>query len=241
MTGGFAALLSWACGVDVVGRGDAEARDASAPPPTPTMAPPPPTNPSCDRSDDDLVLCLPFDGDLASGAAPTLGSTTNPGHAFVPGQSGQALNPQRGFDLKIAHDITWAELAPPTPVTVEAWVKRDERAIGPGKSCVLVKAGEFELCLHGDGKVRCGKDGASAEPPLPIGAWSHVACVFGDVNVRTYVNGALANTKDQARAPTTNEVRIATGGGEGFPGAIDTLRVWKRALSQDEITASAAR
>jgi hypothetical protein len=84
------------------------------------------------------------------------------------------------------------------------------------------------------------------------GIWVHVAWVYnaGDKSSRVYVNGVLANTVYSqyiGKNRLENSYDLTVGCGwtdaeepelfEFWPGRIDELRIWKRALSPDEVSA----
>jgi hypothetical protein len=97
---------------------------------------------------------------------------------------------------------------------------------------------------------------------LPVGRWVHVALVFDEGAMRLYVNGRrdeakavyydragsgkrpVGTTRFKAFAPSTDRIRIGCGyshqrGRKGathhFPGLIDEVAVWRRALSDAEV------
>jgi len=78
---------------------------------------------------------------------------------------------------------------------------------------------------------------------LPVGAWTHVAVVRDGTTLTFYINGDVAAT---ASVMDTNPFRDGRNtlriGGQGrgtvapyFPGLIDELRIYNRALTQAEI------
>jgi len=97
---------------------------------------------------------------------------------------------------------------------------------------------------------------------VPAGRWVHVALVFDEGAMRLYINGrrdeakavyytkagsgkrVVGTTQFKAFAPSTDRIRIGCGysherGHVGtrcyFPGLIDEVAVWRRALSDEEI------
>ena len=72
------------------------------------------------------------------------------------------------------------------------------------------------------------------------GEWIHVALVYDGAEVRVYVNGAVDGRGDIAGpvVESNNEVRIGRGEPAGyFNGMIDDVRIYNRALTDDEIKA----
>ena len=80
---------------------------------------------------------------------------------------------------------------------------------------------------------------AAAPPPVPVGAWTHLAVTYNGAMVTMYVNGALVESNAISGSIETNTNPLWIGGnvpfGEFFQGRIDEIRVYNRALSQAEI------
>ena len=81
-------------------------------------------------------------------------------------------------------------------------------------------------------------------PALPEGNWLHYALVREGVYARTYINGKLLKTarrcsgidlSNEAPFSIGNSPCVQTGRMRRFKGVIDELRVYDRALSDDEI------
>ena len=87
-----------------------------------------------------------------------------------------------------------------------------------------------------------GEGGLSANHPIPTNAWTHVAGTFDGEAIKIYVNGILRRTNQKkANHPgLTSKLRFRIGGqdkgGTHFKGIIRGVRVYNRALDQDEIT-----
>jgi hypothetical protein len=75
---------------------------------------------------------------------------------------------------------------------------------------------------------------------LPVNTWTYLTGTFDGTTMRLYVNGNLVGTLETS-APidvTDGVLRIGADHswpGEAFPGAIDEVRIYNRALSQSEI------
>jgi hypothetical protein len=76
---------------------------------------------------------------------------------------------------------------------------------------------------------------------LPLGQWSHVAIVFNGTQALFYVNGTLAATRAVTASITArgNQLRIGADANtqQFYKGAIDDLRIYKRALTASEVQA----
>lgn len=82
------------------------------------------------------------------------------------------------------------------------------------------------------------------EAPLPAGAWLHYALVREGVYARTYINGQLVREARRCSGvDISNEASFSIGDSpcvrngrmQRFRGVIDELRVYERALSDEEI------
>ena len=129
--------------------------------------------------------------------------------------------------------------------TLEAWIKPDvmgDRGIigwGPWGSQSQVNA----LRLMGSGQIRhywWGNDLDVNVGNLADGRWHHVAATFDGRTRKVYVDGVLkgSDVPSAHRVPVVaKNIRIgSTNNGEYFKGGIDDPAIWKRALTQDEIT-----
>jgi Concanavalin A-like lectin/glucanases superfamily len=76
---------------------------------------------------------------------------------------------------------------------------------------------------------------------LPLNTWSHLAMTYNGATMRLYVNGVLVSSRAQTGNTVVSAGAVQIGGntvwGEFFSGAIDEVRIYKRALSATEIQA----
>ena len=80
---------------------------------------------------------------------------------------------------------------------------------------------------------------------LDTGQWYYLAYTHTSDNkgkVKIYVDGEVTHEQDSnnpvAPAGATSQVQIGTWAGEAWPGIVDEVRLWNRALSDDEIVES---
>ena len=125
---------------------------------------------------------------------------------------------------------------------------------------------ELWLATQGDGRLLGNHDGtngylldikdgnprltinavaASATTSLAIGAWTHVAAVWGGSSVTVYVNGQVAGSRSGVAAPATSSAGFLIGAGSngalaGAAAMLDEITLHGRALNQGEIKAIAA-
>lgn len=183
----------------------------------------------CDYLGNGLRIALPerkFDLSLRPGALPV--PTKDAGTSL-------RLDGTKGTCLRVESE---ALALPQGALTVEAWIRNDDRA---GRRTIVSKAQSSEFGLWcNDGKphfsVRLGKAYVSATAPSELGGeaqWHHVAGVFDGQELRLYVDGTLVATKkgEGARATNAHPLYVGanpTGKGEPesfFAGALDEVRI----------------
>jgi hypothetical protein len=180
---------------------------------------------------------------------------------FVPGMLGQALNltaAQEGY-LTVAHseDFNFSG-----PFTVMAWVKPAERAASyevlcfkgdrsgnppwPGWRLRLGSARAwFEVGTPDGQEVRLN----SPEWSVPVGYWTHVAATWDGKKLRIMVNATEATSAGftGSIAPRTDRRPLTIANYHGrknaypYQGLLDEVKVFTRALTEDEVFAEAKR
>ncbi len=154
-----------------------------------------------------------------------------------------------GVDDKII--ITNAPaLNPTTAITVEAWINATTWENNISGGSILAK----DVDAPNRGYVlRCGNNGsiefmisdngswksASSASVMLTGRWYHIAGVLDGSNVLLYINGELiARTPATSLSPSPVNLIIGdnpTWSGRSFNGAIDEIRIWNIARSQNDI------
>ena len=128
--------------------------------------------------------------------------------------------------------------------TVECWAFAT-RVPGTGTIEILSQGGPGNAFYIGayNGKIRLGDGWLETGLDFPVGQWHHFAVVKTSDETRFYLDGTNVLSRGSAipnPAPTT-PLRLGRqygGYGEFFPGLIDEVRVWSRALGGDEIQTS---
>jgi hypothetical protein len=181
------------------------------------------------------------------------------GAAHIAGRFGNALRFD-GIDDKVL--ITRSASLEPAAVTVEGWVRAPA---SPGAFRHIVAQGAVS-CLEASYGLYTGADGGLAfyvsDGPFAIspavapaaiwdGAWHHVAGTFDGGVVRLYVDGVQVGTGTSTTLPIGYGLPNPDGvlgsfGGTcdpelAYAGDLDETRIWRRALSAQEIAASAAQ
>lgn len=170
------------------------------------------------------------------------------GAGMIRGVAGEAL----GFDgkndiVKLGDSVSGFPL---DDFTLCLWViaKNDKVVIGSSGSGAwakkwFIKPKYFHWSPRG-GRESAFKTGKAVHVDLKENRWNHVAVVRRGNAVRTFVNGALADS-DDGFPPSklhinANGLRIGgykydLGSKQRFCGSIDEVAIWRRALSEREI------
>jgi len=210
---------------------------------------------------DPLVLHLPLNTDVQDRSA--FRGLNAPIAALSGAEAADLLadDPKRGRVLaldgvddfvEVPHSHVEDVLSPPGAMTVALWL-RAERA---GPALIVGKmAGEeadargWRLDLSAEEMVRFsiavgGSVGPAAEARLPIGEWAHLAAVRGeDGAMAVFVNGEPGATVQRPGQYAASNRALYVGADYGssdfLAGRVDDLRIYRKALSVDEIAAIA--
>jgi hypothetical protein len=209
------------------------------------------------RLDDGAGSTVAFDSSGRGNNGTLHGLDTNT--AWVTGRSLGALETGHAGWVQVAHSPSIDSIS--HQVTVAAWVDLESpvtapdnfgtalsRQIGTGQNQyyhLSIFQGQANLFITTD----AGYVSPHSQALIPQGTWTHLAGVFDGTTARVYVNGVEVD-----RAPLTGTFRadttpvILSGNGndasgvpnELFPGRIDELMLYARALSAEEISQLAA-
>jgi hypothetical protein len=145
-----------------------------------------------------------------------------------------------------------------TDFTINAWVYERQRNASFG-SMVLAKRGDgsqrgYHLAVLGQGTsgivgtvhyvVSQGNDpDLHSETVIPLNEWHFITIVYtvGDQTVKAYINGVLDSVVPGIPTPNEDFVDLYIGrdsksSGLYFNGLLDDIRIYNRALSEDEIS-----
>lgn len=198
--------------------------------------PPPPT---CDSTNQDLVLCMTFDGlEATATTVPDLSAnnhvaTLSTG-TIATGQDAEGLQTQSGF---ISDIITSPSLA--TAKTIEMWI-RPTNLNRPLQG--LLEGNDYYFYIYETGRLSCASRGmsdnsltTSQDSVIVADQWQHVACVMTNSGARLFVNGVEIVNRDSLIDTFANSSpdrhtfgrgSLVFGGGDRLVGKMDTLRVW---------------
>lgn len=180
--------------------------------------------------------------------------TLNNGPAWVPGKFGKALSFDGVDDFVQIPQSSSLDVT--DQITVEAWVYPRAYVGSFGDvSHIVSRCADngghiYVLSVHADGKVWFSVNPMSGEKlsvaNLTLNTWTHLAMTYDGAYIRLYINGYLDSSYVQSGSiyTTGNWLAIGckptgSGGGPGiyayFNGIIDEVRIYNRALSQQEI------
>ena len=175
---------------------------------------------------------------------------------FARGRSGRALK----LDGKTYLRVEGGGAFNPKSLTIAAWINPEK--VNARRGIVVKRTGNTEAPFVfglSEGALRFEGLGTSGSfwpfnfsgPPVAADRWTHVAVtVEGGKRLTLFVDGKPAAMKDITEDPKPNNEPIvigreAWGGEEGpqaaafFQGLMDEVKLWKRALTPEEVAAEA--
>jgi hypothetical protein len=199
-----------------------------------------------------LVAAWGFDEGAGTEAHDATGAghhATLTGQAWVAGKYGSAL--QFGSDNLAVASSPWLDLS--QSMTLSAWVLPD---VELEASPIVLQKGWQPAYFLRPGSWWAAETGIRAEnydwfalqAPRDVeakpGAWTHVAGTYDGSMVRLYLNGAqVAETPASVPIPKVDGAVMIGGNGDPnalFPGRLDEIRIYNRALSAAEIESDMA-
>jgi hypothetical protein len=157
------------------------------------------------------------------------------------------LPPATGLNLDGANDYVSLPVTTPVPTgnsnyTIEAWIKPTAMGnygiIGWGSYGTNNTVNALRLNATGFHNYWWNNDLIVTTGSL-VGAWHHVAATFDGTTRKLYVDGVMLGSDNPGSShavPDASNLAIGrTNNSEYFPGSIDEVRVWNRALCLSEI------
>ena len=213
-------------------------------------------------SDPNLVACYQLDEGAGNVFLDGVQNTvyndglTADAPSWVTGKVGQALNFNGTTQYGYIPDE--ASLDVTTAVTLAAWIRPSGTAAATQRVIAKTNMGStdgYELSLSSGGKVFVRfnqvtsgdtyRINSTTSYPLNNTAWMHVAATYGGGYIRLYINGVQEGSSLAMVGPiaaNTLDLGIGTEPPGAttpyrFQGALDDVRIYKRALSASEIQA----
>jgi len=175
--------------------------------------------------------------------------------SFVQGYKGGGLFMDGINDYIVVGDDPRTDLR---QFTITAWIRTNGRTTDPQRQEILEKSGVYWLNIRNvDGRARTGsifRDEQDvrywiyidSDDVVPLNRWIHLAASYDGISLRLYLNGRLASEEfiDLPVRPDDPNTLLVIGGKQTyvdtpvdafFSGALDDLRIYSRALSQDEL------
>jgi len=188
-----------------------------------------------------LVGYWSFDDGNGTTASDSSGNRNNGtlvnGPAWVSGKVGGALDFDGSDDYVDIPDSSSLTLS---QVSVILWMKADVAKNSYLQSKGASSTQEYELRTGSDGSFLWIAKGSNVTAgKFTIGTWTQVAGTYDGVMMKLYVNGVQVGSKAASGALNSANAPLRIGstmyGTEVFPGTIDDVRIYNRALRAAEI------
>ena len=183
------------------------------------------------------VSSLGANGSCAAGSCPVMGQPSPSGTAgFFDGVDDSVRAPQVAGE-EATNYLTAAAWIHPTARTDGAW----------NRGTFISRDGQWEIACTSDGLIRWafrntspGWGWHSTGYTAPLDRWTHVAIVYDNGVIRTYVNGNSQPVDTLNGAGSISNASVLDVGGwpgttEWFTGSLDEVRVFNHALAAAEI------
>ncbi|CAN97286.1 hypothetical protein predicted by Glimmer/Critica [Sorangium cellulosum So ce56] len=196
--------------------------------------------PLCGAAAPSLIACFAFEGNPDDASQHHFTPERVRSLHYAPGRAGQALSVTMGSKLYFRHDAAWTASA----MTIDVWINP---ASLPDKRryTVIDSGGKPSLFLMPGGQIRCtmGVERNVTYPIVP-GQWTHVACLSDGQTQSLYVNGVEVDRSPSGPVIASGEQPVHIGsdepsGEDEFNGLLDSLRIFGRTLTPQEICAAA--
>ena len=205
-----------------------------------TTGAPPPIPPG-------LVAAYSFDAGSGTVLTDVSGNGNNGtinGASWTAGHDGQALSFNGTSNVVVVNDSASLDLT--NGMTLEAWVRPTSvmsgwKAIMQKEPDIYFLNGNTAANHVGIGGTFGGECCTVLQSPsgLAVNQWAHVAGTYDGTTLRLYVNGTQVSSQAVTGAVQVNGLPLRIGGNtygsEFFPGLIDNLRIYNRALSAAEV------
>lgn len=192
-----------------------------------------------------LGVCFDFDDDAKDQSPNALAPLTAQNVTFAPGAFGRAV--------QLTSTPVSYLLYPPaksleaTSYTVEAFVMPTKLPAPTKRAGIMDTDARVSAFLYDDATLHCrGGQQDLVSPKVPLGVWTHFACVWTPAGGTMYLDGTSVSTYAGTGPNDGAGSQLLVGGNlptldENFDGRIDRLRVWTVARSPGEVRDAARR
>jgi len=202
---------------------------------------------------DDLQLHAPFDGNaddmsgngnngIVYGAVLTADCNGNPNSAYqFNGEDSYIDFGTSDLGLTGSSEITFcAWVKPDQPTTYHSQVLSSEQVYRP----YMIRTRGLGSAVSAQCMIRTVDGGTYIDADIGgiiVGNWYHILCKYDGTTVSIYVDGELQNSVSLSGLLNVYSQHILVGANPTSPpkgffhGAIDDIRIWSRALNEDEI------
>lgn len=192
--------------------------------------------PFCDATRAGLRACFRFEGNgTDESGRGNHGNLANA--AFDAGVRGTgSVLTVNGWDMRNHNSLDCVN-----DITVEAWVRLSAHPDAGERYGLLDNDGQYSVFIGPGGELRCIVSASLIVPSvIPVGTWTHVACVRGAGTLRAYINGFERDSINSTTALTNGNGNGLTVGmdspnGDVLQGEIDGVRVWCEALPPEDL------
>lgn len=200
-------------------------------------------------ADAGLVAVWHFDDNANDGSGNNNHGTVS-GAVYTDGYFGKALSFDGVDDyVEVGHRASLI----PSEITIEAWIYPSSWTHTPKAVALVTKRtafgnGYFLFHYGATSPITFDWGGSSGDNRWktgynpPLNTWTHLAVTRNSAGRALYVNGVLYSSTTHAGAPalvsTTSPLRVGCDSMAArypFQGTIDEVRIWNRALTDDEI------
>ncbi|MFZ2190463.1 MAG: LamG-like jellyroll fold domain-containing protein [Candidatus Magasanikiibacteriota bacterium] len=141
--------------------------------------------------------------------------------------------------------------APTDQLTIEAWIKPESNVYSTTTiyQTVVAKGLNFELLISDAGLLHAGvrnqnnvRVGLDVANTVRMSEWNYVAMTYDGVSIKAYVNGVKVGERAQTGliSQTTENLSVGMLNGRmnAFQGILDEVKIYKQALSVEELKAN---
>jgi len=180
------------------------------------------------------------------------------GHDFTPapeaGPARWGVGQSAAFNGSTLSVTAWPEVPEGNEMTVSFWIFLRGDSVGSWRTILrkgdavqqtpTIQLWSKERRLHARVTTETGEaEGVDSTAVIPLRRWTHVSFVVQGKLLQLYVNGVFDAQVVTRRQTTFNRLPLYLGKDPWHPGTacfVDNLRIWSRALDEDEVRAHAA-